>query len=462
MSGIAINVENLFKVYKLYDRHVDRLKETLHPFKKKYHRDFYALQDVSFTVRKGEAVGIIGKNGSGKSTLLKIIAGVLSPTRGQVTVNGKVSVLLELGTGFNPELTGTENIYFNGVLMGYTREEIEAKLDDILSFADIGSFVRQPMKTYSSGMYVRLAFAVQACVNPDVLIVDEALAVGDIFFQQKCHARIKKLLETGTSVLLVSHGMGDIQKYCRWAVLLHQGRPVYIGASAEAVKKYFMIHKIPPTAQTSSNKPLYHDESPLAISRESDMPASHRKRSSFWPSENAFLDFSMAASIGDDWARCTAVALCDETGAAGQTFGQGQRACFYYEFEALQELMVPCGSVIITNSRNIIVHGKGSLQYWLKSFSRVPEGQRLRFRQSVVLNLQEGEYTFDVALTMMSPKDYALLALMSRDEILDRLFLLNRISQAGAFAITHITGEGPAVKHTGICDLPGHCEIEAY
>jgi len=185
-NDIAIKAENLTKTYRLYDSNLDRLKESLHPLRRKYHHEFNALHDFNFEVKKGETVGIIGKNGSGKSTLLKIITGVLTPTSGSVTVNGRISALLELGAGFNPELTGIENVYFNGTLMGYSKEEMHAKLDDILGFADIGEFVRQPVKSYSSGMFVRLAFAVAINIDPDILIVDEALAVGDIFFQQKC------------------------------------------------------------------------------------------------------------------------------------------------------------------------------------------------------------------------------------------------------------------------------------
>ncbi len=195
MSDIAISIQNISKVYKLYSRHVDLLKEFLNPFGKRYHQDFYALKNVSFEVKKGETVGIIGKNGSGKSTILQIIAGVLTPTNGNVIVNGKVSALLELGTGFNSELTGIENIYFSGMVMGYSEEEIDAKIDNILSFADIGDFVYQPVKTYSSGMYVRLAFSVAINVDPDILIIDEALAVGDIRFTQKCFRKIDEFRE---------------------------------------------------------------------------------------------------------------------------------------------------------------------------------------------------------------------------------------------------------------------------
>jgi len=223
-DDIVIKVENITKTYQLYNSNLDRLKESLHPLRRKYHYEFNALTNVSFNVKKGEAVGIIGRNGSGKSTLLKILTGVLTPTDGNVVINGKVSALLELGSGFNPELKGIENVYFNGMLMGYTREEMDEKMDDILSFSDIGEFVNQPVKNYSSGMFVRLAFAVAINVDPDILIVDEALSVGDIKFQRKCFSKIEEFREKKKTLLFVSHDTGMIGNLCNSAILLNDGK----------------------------------------------------------------------------------------------------------------------------------------------------------------------------------------------------------------------------------------------
>jgi len=223
-SAVAISVNNLIKTYRLYNSPLDRLKESIHPFRKKYHQEFNALNGVSFEIKKGESVGIIGKNGSGKSTLLKVITSVLTPTSGTVQVNGKVSALLELGAGFNAELTGIENIYFNGMLMGYTREEMDVRLNDILSFADIGEFIYQPVKTYSSGMFVRLAFAVGTNVEPEILIIDEALSVGDVYFQQKCMRKISQFKDAGGSIIFVSHDMNAVRIICDVALLLDKGQ----------------------------------------------------------------------------------------------------------------------------------------------------------------------------------------------------------------------------------------------
>lgn len=233
MSENAITVENLNKVYRLYDKPVDRLKEALGM--KVHSSEHYALRDVSFNVKKGETIGIIGTNGSGKSTCLKIITGVLNPTSGNVQVNGRISALLELGAGFNPEYSGLENVYLNGTMIGFSREEVDAKLESILEFADIGDYIHQPVKSYSSGMFVRLAFAISINIEPEILIVDEALSVGDVFFQAKCYKKFEEFKENGKTILLVSHDLGSISKYCDRVVLLNNGEKLDEGSPKEMV-----------------------------------------------------------------------------------------------------------------------------------------------------------------------------------------------------------------------------------
>lgn len=223
-DDIAIKIKGLTKIYKIFDRPIDRVKEALNPFHKRYSKDFYALNDVSFEIKKGETVGIIGKNGAGKSTLLKIITGVLTPTRGSVEVKGRIASLLELGAGFNPDMTGIENIYMNGSVMGYDKKEMDGKIDAIIDFADIGDFISQPVKMYSSGMFARLAFAMNSTLEPDVLIVDEALAVGDFMFQFKCMQRFKELQQNGTTILFVTHSTQQIVSSCNRAIFFNEGK----------------------------------------------------------------------------------------------------------------------------------------------------------------------------------------------------------------------------------------------
>lgn len=234
-------------MYKLYDKPSDRLKEALGLSRKKRYREHYALNDVNFDIEEGECVGIIGVNGSGKSTILKIITGVLNPTEGEVKVNGRISALLELGAGFNMEYSGLENVYLNGTMIGFSKEEIDARLDDILAFADIGDYIHQPVKMYSSGMFVRLAFAVAINIDPEILIVDEALSVGDVFFQAKCYHKFEEFKAQGKTILFVSHDLSSISKYCDRVILLHKGQMLDQGTPKAMVDMYkqLLVHQDP-------------------------------------------------------------------------------------------------------------------------------------------------------------------------------------------------------------------------
>lgn len=238
MRPISISVKNVTKTYKLYSNPNDRLKEAFNFTGKSFHRDHNALHDISFDIPMGETMGIIGENGSGKSTLLKIITGVLTPTSGTVSVNGKISALLELGAGFNPEYTGIENIYFNGMVMGFSKKEMDKKVDSIIDFADIGNFIYQPVKTYSSGMFVRLAYAVAVSIEPDILIIDEALSVGDAFFQMKSMSKMHELFEKGKTVLFVTHDTATVKSLCTKAIYMESGKIVAQGPSKEVVELY--------------------------------------------------------------------------------------------------------------------------------------------------------------------------------------------------------------------------------
>jgi lipopolysaccharide transport system ATP-binding protein len=242
----AIRVRNLSKCYEIYERPQDRLKQSIYTRLQRlarravhnYYREFWALRDVSFDVNRGETVGIIGRNGAGKSTLLQMITGTLTPTNGEVEVKGRVAALLELGAGFNPEFTGRENVYMNATLLGLSKAEIDSRYGDILAFGDIGEFVDQPVKTYSSGMFVRLAFAIAVHSNPEILIVDESLAVGDMAFQAKCMARLRRMIESGTTVLFVSHDIGTVKALCSRCLYLDGGKTVRYGRAADVAALY--------------------------------------------------------------------------------------------------------------------------------------------------------------------------------------------------------------------------------
>lgn len=445
-SQIVVSVKNLTKVYKLYDSPLDYLKAIIIPFGRQFHHEFYALDNLSFEIKKGEMLGIIGKNGSGKSTLLKIVSGVLAPSNGAVAVNGRISALLELGAGFNPELTGIENVFFNGSLLGFTRAEMEAKVDAILAFADIGEFAHQPVKTYSSGMFVRLAFSVATIIEPDILVVDEALSVGDVFFQQRCYKRLEELKQKGTTIIFVTHALGDVVQFCQRALLINKGKIVYDGAPQEAVKRYLLMQQQERLAQFSANV-SQNEGKPSLGNTEFD-----------WPSFSDFLDITGVDTVSNDIARCTGVALFDDHGNATTSFYEGDVVNIYCEFLVEKAIEVPVCGFLIKNDKNIMVHGKSTLHYddicvpcYVGGYTKI------RFKFNVQLNISPGEYTFDIGLSTLPEKDY-----------LNRNYVSVSFTQSLALRLCHLSHvarfyvlEKPLFEgaydhlHTGLCNLPG-------
>lgn len=269
-SDFAIRVQGLSKCYHVYDKPQDRLKQGLWRGRRQFYREFWALRDISFEVGKGETVGIIGRNGSGKSTLLQMIAGTLTPTAGNIEVKGRISALLELGSGFNPEFTGRENIFMSCAILGLSQDEIEARFDAIAAFADIGDFIEQPVRTYSSGMYVRLAFAVAVSVEPDIFIVDEALSVGDEVFQRKCFARIQAIQQAGATILFVSHSAQSVVELCRSALLLDQGELLLSGKPKAVVAQYHKLIYAAPDKRAALREAIISQHALQPISRAGD------------------------------------------------------------------------------------------------------------------------------------------------------------------------------------------------
>jgi ABC-type polysaccharide/polyol phosphate transport system ATPase subunit len=321
-GDFAVRVTSLTKVYPLYKSPRDRLREALHPRRRKFHHDFYALRDVNFEVRKGETLGIIGQNGSGKSTLLSVISGVLTPSAGTVDVAGKISSLLELGTGFNPELTGMENIYFNGAIQGYSKSEMDRKLHDIVDFADIGEFINQPVKIYSSGMQVRLAFAVAINVDPLVFIIDEALAVGDMQFQQKCFRKINDFRDKGKTIILCSHDMGAIQYFCTSCIWIHQGMIKRMGKPEDIVREYIAWANY--NSIVSSGQAQHTN---VQIAQQGSTVPVHLWR-----------DMSGVSQFGDQKANILSVAFFDENNQGIDTLKGGEIVCLAVKVQFVNEL----------------------------------------------------------------------------------------------------------------------------
>lgn len=455
-DSAAVKVESLGKRFKIYRTPWGRAREWLTFGTRTYHKDFWALKDISFELKRGESLGIIGPNGAGKSTLLKILTGALYPSEGEYHINGRVLSLLELGTGFNPELTGRQNVFYSAQLLGFPETYLEERLPDIEAFAELGDFFDRPLKLYSSGMHARLGFSLFAFLDCDVLIIDEVLAVGDIFFRQKCYARLEELISQNTAIILVTHSMAVVQQYCQEAVVLNRGRVVFQGIPSEAIKRYFLLNQKPAVPMLLS-KPLVMDNDAVAKLDSGD--ESVTATTPFWPPPEAFLDLSKATSVGEGWARCIGVALCDEGGNPCQVFKQGQQAYFYYEFEMLKDIEVPIGGLTISNDKNILVHGKNTIQYKSEVPLQVKRGMRVRFRQSIALEIAVGEYTFSVGLGTMNVTDYSNIACMSHREMIAKVFRLNHIDRAGTFSVTFRHGDDLPLLHHGLCNLPGECEV---
>ncbi|MDH4318132.1 MAG: ABC transporter ATP-binding protein [Desulfobulbaceae bacterium] len=410
----AIKVSGVGKCYQRYRNPVDRLKQAIFR-QRKYYEDVWVLRDINFELERGKALGIIGRNGAGKSTLLQILCGTLAPTTGEVLLRGKMAALLELGSGFNPEFSGRDNIYVNGAVLGLTRRQIDERFDDIVAFSELGDYIEHPVKTYSSGMQIRLAFSVQVCVNPDILIVDEALAVGDVFFQQKCHAHMEKLLENGTSILLVSHDTSSIRKYCDSALFLENGHNVFYGDVELAVSK-FLFKKGNGTQRIGSSlgeekkiEATFNKSSPRAI--EGDYvgrraPGNGNIPSGSildcWPESSEFTDIAGLQVIGDEnSARFTAVALCGEDGLRKNHFEQGEWAYFFWEVELLRDFEVPVGGITIFSASNIPIFSRGFTSKNRKQFGSASSGNFVKFCASVKTNIAVGDYVVKLAFSEM-------------------------------------------------------------
>jgi lipopolysaccharide transport system ATP-binding protein len=398
----AIRVENLSKYYAIYSQPQDRLKQSILPRlqrlagrpPQKYFHDFWALRDVSFEVGRGETVGIIGRNGSGKSTLLQLICGTLTPSAGAVYTQGRVAALLELGSGFNPEFTGRENVYLNGAILGMSQEEIGARFDDIAAFADIGEFIEQPVKIYSSGMFVRLAFAINIMSNPDIMIVDEALAVGDMNFQSKCMTALRRKQDAGMTILFVSHDVGSVKSLCTRGVYLEQGQVKMLGSAAEVAEQYVRAMREEMSAEQNS----------LSFTT----PASSEKVESRDVTEESIQGFSLKRSeefnrrvsqfrYGTGEARITYVELLnmDDEPINLVEFNQSLKIRIY--FETHKEKTLTVNFAIMDDKKNEVTGATFRLAG--QPFLNVYPGDCFQIDYSIQLPLQEGNYSIQATLT---------------------------------------------------------------
>lgn len=377
----VISVQHLSKMYKLYDKPSDRLKESLGLSRKKKYREHYALHDVNFNIHEGECVGIIGVNGSGKSTILKIITGVLAPTTGEVKVNGRISALLELGAGFNMEYSGLENVYLNGTMIGFSEEEIDAKLDDILAFADIGDYIHQPVKTYSSGMFVRLAFAVAINIDPEILIVDEALSVGDVFFQAKCYHKFEEFKKQGKTILFVTHDLSSVSKYCDRVILLNKGVKLDEGSPKEMVDLYkqLLVGQEPVKQKTDGGEDL---------AKAAVASISHEH---FLPNPNTL-------EYGDKQAEIVDFAIKDDKGMFTNTIEKGSTFQILMKVRFNEQIQEPIMAYTFKNIRGTELTGTNTLFEKAEVPEPAPGGCcTVTFTQK--MDLQGGEYLLSFGCT---------------------------------------------------------------
>lgn len=389
---IAIAVENVCKVYKLYDKPMDRLVEALGFTKEKKYREHFALSNVNFHVKKGECIGIIGTNGSGKSTILKIITGVLNPSSGNVTVNGRISALLELGAGFNMEYTGMENIYLNGTMNGFSNEEIEKRIPDILEFADIGDYVNQPVKTYSSGMFVRLAFSVAINIEPEILIVDEALSVGDVFFQAKCYHKFEEFKEQGKTIIFVSHDLSSISKYCDRVILLNQGVKLGEGSAKEMIDDYKRVlvgqYELPESKSESS---LLNDEEVQAAVRNKE--------------NNTDKDKPKLLEYGTKEAVIEEIYITDDRGTRSNSIIKGMEFTIHMRVRFDADLPAPIFAFSFKNAKGTEITGTNTM--FEKAFLEpVKAGSVKNVSFTQKMSLQGGEYLLSFGVTGYDGNDF--------------------------------------------------------
>jgi lipopolysaccharide transport system ATP-binding protein len=400
-DDIAISVQGVTKAYRIWNSPASRLVSPawraageffpgnsvaatrFHDKAASHYRDFWALKDISFNVKKGESLGIIGRNGSGKSTLLQLIAGTLQPTTGSIKLNGRVAALLELGSGFNPEFTGRENVYLNGAVLGLTRAEVDSRFDEIAAFADIGDFIDQPVKTFSSGMMIRLAFAVATCVQPDVLIVDEALSVGDVFFQQKCFKRIHALLESGVSLLFVSHDTAAVQNLCDEAVLLQSGKQIFIGPPEEATSRYFAAAAGPGPCATV---PILPEEAKVTI------PARKELREKIL--RNNILSYARSRH-GAQEMEIVAAAISDDSGNTTLNIQMMRTLCIDLIIQAHRNIPSPAVGIHLYDRMNNLIFASGTRQLH-KPLSSLPAGKEQIVSLKLTVTIQPGTYTLSL------------------------------------------------------------------
>lgn len=452
-----LSVRGLSKSYSGFKTPGRRLAHTLFGSFLTIRRTVYqALDDVSFDLYPGEALAVIGRNGAGKSTLLQIVSGVLTPTAGEVTAPARTVGLLELGSGFNPEFTGRENIYLNAAILELSPQEIRDRIDDVIAFADIGDYIDQPVKTYSAGMFLRLAFSIATSVQPDLLLVDEALGVGDIFFRQKCYAHLDAMRGRGMAVVLVTHSMVDAAEFCNRGIVLSRGHIMYAGSGKEAVEYYFHHERETPTGRITEKR----DEVPAPGSATLVGLEGHRADRT-WEKDPAAVDLTAKEQFGSDGAQALHLLVSNLSDNPEPMFEQGDwmriRANFLVRVPLERALL----GIELRNQRDVLVHGKNGLNIADAAPAGISAGSVLTVIYEIKLNVDVGEYTLDVALAEVDEEAYRRRGEMPPAELMSHVHLLRHVSDAAAISVVPPRIGSPCtIGHYGVADLPGRFAVE--
>ena len=458
-NKVILQVTNLGKRYKIYKNPWDRMKEWFSFRNKSYHQEFWAVTKISLEVEQGEFLGIIGVNGAGKSTFLKMITGVIQPTTGNYRVNGRVLSLLELGSDLDLNLTGRENIIRSAQLMELPEGYIEQRMSEIEEFSELGEFFDRPMSMYSTGMRTRLSFSMFAFIDCDMIILDEVLAVGDIFFRQKCYARLEELIKKNTAIILVTHELGIVHTKCKRVLLIHEGEVLFNGNPGIAIRRYTQMQgQI--QARLKKKQLTVEDQSMPKLDIEKPFISNEGKQL-FWPSNDLFDSFHFPPPQREEGVKLVRLAFLNENGEPAISLKQGNDIYLYFEFLTQRPIGIPVLSIDIRDHVDFLVHSKNSLQGNVDYSSPLQAGQIIRFRQKIKLSLAPYYYIFHVELYTLTPEDFKRLNKFSNDELLvRRLHRVVRLERA--FGINLLTNRSDKTEHPhgGMCDLPGETDIQ--
>lgn len=461
-NDVVLKVENLGKYFKIYRNPRARVREWISMGKRSYHKDFWALKDISFDVREGGFLGIIGPNGAGKSTLLKLITGVLEPSTGSFSTKGKVLSLLELSGGMEGDASGRENIIRSAQLLGFPDGYVEERMNQIEEFAELGEFFDREIRTYSSGMKIRLAFSMFAFLECDLLVLDEILSVGDIFFRQKCYARLEELINQNVTIVLVTHSIALVRQYCKEVIVLNNGEMVYYGEPGDGIKKYFSIrpNKGIKVRATSTYDEDYVSEEYADLENVEDTLLSDNLQSLVWPGDGDFKTEFLPENSNNSKANLIQLALYNEKGVQTNVFRQGEVAYFYYSYKIKKNAGVPISKLSILSARNLIIHSKDSIQLDAYHPKSLKKGNIIRYRQSVKMDIAPGNYIFNLTLSTLHPDDFEKRDILTWLEYKQKRASLISVKQAGVVVV--IPREVGDLKRSrnSMCDLRGSMSVQ--